>query len=97
MYRPKLKVREVTPTSMRKTTAFVTEASGCSVKEIELPVYPMSPEGVRFASLRKRLGLSLREAADRLGLQPVAFSGIEHGRVVLVDWVEGFKRLRGDE
>lgn len=47
--------------------------------------YPPNEGGKRLASRRKGLGLTLRDAAIRLGLLPSTLSGLEHGRMA-GDW-----------
>jgi len=97
MFKAKLRVIEVSPTGTRATTGFVCTRDGTSgVATVDLPIYPPSLDGERFAATRKRLGLSLRDAADRLGLRPTQVSGLEFGRVTLDDWQAAFKRLQED-
>lgn len=73
----------VEPIGTRKTPAFVDYADGTGeLKTLDRPVYPASPDGEAFRRLRVERGVSLREAARRLGISPADVSGLEFGRVV---------------
>jgi transcriptional regulator with XRE-family HTH domain len=46
--------------------------------------YPPHPEGQAVTAHRLRLGLSLGQAGERLGLSPQVLNDVEHGRKVFV-------------
>lgn len=69
----------------RETVAFVTRAGRCGgVERMVTLVRPPSPNGDRLREVRTRLGLSLGQAADALGLRPSELSGLELGAKVPV-------------
>ena len=92
--RERFKIAPVEPIGMERGQAFVTTRDGCGMRVVEMPVYPSNEQGARFAARRKGLGLSLREAADRLGLLPSTVSALEHGRAH-GDWRALIAALRG--
>jgi hypothetical protein len=65
----------------------------CTGREIEMDKYPESPTGDLMRDLRVTLGIGLRDAARLLGLQAVELSGLEMGRLELVDPAGGFQEV----
>jgi hypothetical protein len=79
-------VEAVASTGKRTGPAFVSRADGsCSYEDLTVPTYPPSPRGELFRAHRVALGVSLRQAADALGLSAVEVSGLEFGRYVFAD------------
>lgn len=79
-------VEAVAAIGKRTGPAFVSRRDGsCSYEDVTTPVYPESPRGELFRAHRVALGVSLRQAADALGLSAVEVSGLEHGRYVFTD------------
>lgn len=84
----KLTISKVAPTGTKKTIAFVNRGGGRGgVEEIELPVYPSQhvSRGEALRAVRVRSGLSLREAAQVLGISGVEMSSLEHGSCTVPD------------
>lgn len=96
----KLPITKVEPIGTRKTFAHVHHADQDKhgFQWIDWPVYPREHQeaGQELRERRVDLDLSLREAADRLGIKPVELSGIERGEGYTCDVNEAI-RLLGDE
>ena len=75
-----IRTEHVAALGTRKTIAHVNRgARGSGFEEIELPVYPDSPEGAEFRRARVAARVTLGEAARRLGLSMVYVSELERG------------------
>jgi hypothetical protein len=91
-YEAKLLLDPVTPIGTRRASGFASFTDGTSgAHEWEEAIYPPHPEGREFAAFRIALGMSLRETARRLGVNPSEVSGLEFGRFVPRD---GWDALR---
>lgn len=91
-----MKILEVAPIGYMRGPAFVTREGGCTLEEIERPVYPPSSRGATLRRLRIVSGLTLRESAAVLGLNPSEVSGLEFGSldVSAGDWGKLFDAIR---
>jgi hypothetical protein len=75
------RIIELPAIGTRRTTAFVSRADGCGgLQIVDLPVHPVTLDHERFAEARRAAGLSIRDAALKLGIRAVHVSGLEHGR-----------------
>lgn len=84
--RARFRIKAVASIGTERGQAFVRSSDGqCGMRVVEVPIYPPNEGGKRLASRRKGLGLTLRDAAIRLGLLPSTLSGLEHGRMA-GDW-----------
>lgn len=73
----------------RTSDAILCGPGGCTVATVESDVYSPSPEREALRTMRLDLGLSLRQAAQRVGLLPRTLSDLEQGRRTLAsqtDW-----------
>ena len=77
-----MRVVPVSPIGTRASTALVNHGGHCRLENIDVTVYPASRHAMAVVMKRRSLGLSLREAAARIGLAPRDLSDIEHGRAV---------------
>ncbi len=76
----------VAPIGTRTTLAFVNRGEGRGgLEEVTLDVYPEASvaRGRAFREYRVRIGRSLREAAQLLGLHAVDVSSLERGAATL--------------
>ena len=73
---------EVPPLRTETRTRFCFTVSGCHHLEAEGEVYPPSP-GEHLAVYRRSLSLSVRDAAEALGISPTELTGLERGRLTL--------------
>lgn len=92
---PKLHFREVKPIGTHTGMGFVeySDPRRCSLEPITSPTYPDSPTGQLMRDLRVTLGVSLRDASKALGLAAAELSGLEMGRLELVDEAGGFQEV----
>ncbi len=79
-----MKLREATPIKFTRGTSFVTRERGCSMEDVRVPSYNISVEARGLSELRKQLGLSLRDAASKVGVSAVEFAKLERGQLVPV-------------
>lgn len=93
----KFRLRVVEAVGSRKSTAFVDYAdrSKSGVEQVEVPVYPSSPDGERLRAVRIERELGLRETAEGLGIRPSELSGLEMGRLSC-DWPQLMAALRDE-
>jgi hypothetical protein len=90
----KVRITPVAPIGKCKTMAFVNRGrAGCSFENIELDVFPDSPDGKKLRARRHELDMSLRQLANLLGISPVETSGLETGSHTVDDWAELFRVL----
>lgn len=88
-----LELVRVDPIGREVVPVFAHALDGTPVYEREVDVYPLSQGGEALRRLRShRLGLSLREAAARLGISIVELSSLERGRLTC-DWVVARRML----
>lgn len=93
-----MRILDVEPIGSETSNAFWdgTDENGNHIGgfgPIERPVYPASPNGKRLRQRRIDLGMTLREAADKLGCRPSEVSGLEFGRNTVDDWDALFAKL----
>lgn len=84
-----MKLRKAEPVRYERTSAFVMRARGCSMEEIQLPVYEPSAMAADLRERRRKAGVSLRDAASSAGVRAVEWSGVEQGRLCpesVEDW-----------
>lgn len=60
--------------------------------DVDVPVYPPSPEGDALRRARRAAGVGLREAARRAGITATQWSGLECGQLALASG-EAWERL----
>jgi ribosome-binding protein aMBF1 (putative translation factor) len=83
--RYRIKVVPVASTGKRTAAGLVRRAGGCKVENVEVDVYPESPYAHPLVTARRTAGLSVRQAANRVGLSPREFSDLEAGRATFND------------
>jgi len=91
-----IKVWEVPLLSRRPTLAFVSRAGCCGgSEEMDMTVYPPSPEGRRLRGERVKHEVSLRELSKRTGLTVVQVSALERGAMGTDErgWAELFRKV----
>lgn len=75
-----MKIEPVESLGKKKIMAFVRRTDGTSgVDEVEVDSYPPSEDGESLRILRVSLSMSLRKAADALGVSVIELSGLERG------------------
>ncbi len=84
----------VAPIGFRDGPAFVTCETGCGMETVRRHIYPPSWGTWKLRNLRVSLGLSLRDAAMLLGIEPVEVSDLECGKAS-TDWRIVEALLRG--
>lgn len=73
-------IERVAPIGTTEATALVCSRPGRSqMMTHELPVYPASPEGQELRRIRIELGISIRQAAELLGISAVMLGQLERG------------------
>lgn len=77
----------VQPIGSHRSMAFVTRTTGCGLAEVEAQEFPSENVhwGQALRDFRLTLDLSLREAANVLGLSAVDMSSLERGRATLAE------------
>ena len=81
--------RPVEPIGTRVSPAFVDGADGGCLMYVDAPTYP--PPSWSLRDHRRKLGLTLREAARLLGVAASVVSGLELGSL---EPVEGWEAVR---
>ena len=85
--------RKAEPVRYERTSAFVTRQRGCSMEEVQMPVYERSAMAEDLRERRVKAGVSLRDAASRAGVRAAELSGVEQGRLLPAS-MEMWERLR---
>jgi hypothetical protein len=73
---------------------FIRARTG-GMREVDVPEYPDSPNGLKLRDIRLTRGIGLRDGARILGISVIEFSSLETGRFTLPDeqWPVVFKIL----
>jgi len=103
-----INLAEVPATHYTETTAFVTrsccgpdgvgecqakaEGLPCGIGRLRIPEHDKTKDGHALRERRIELKLSLRQAAEKLGITVVQYGGLERG-VYTTDWNEARRRL----
>lgn len=91
-----MKTRKVEPIGTRQVNGFACSPGEPVQTTWTEAVYPPSLQGDAIHLVRRERGISLREGAKALGLEPVELSDIEHGRRIFEyesDWRAAFALL----
>lgn len=93
-----MRLIEVEPTGTQKVTALVDwmgpdgKRDG-GPREIDVPIYPPSANGLLLCTKRMQCCITVRRAAELLAISPSELGYLEHGRLTMSDedWAALFK------